>query len=39
VSLPILIALEPGEPLYLYIAVVAETVSMVLVVKRMEQHS
>jgi hypothetical protein len=39
VSLPILVALEPGEPLYLYIASDAEAVSMVLVVERMEQHS
>jgi hypothetical protein len=34
VSLPILVAPEPGEPLYLYIATVAEAVSMVLVVER-----
>jgi hypothetical protein len=34
VSLPILVAPEPKEPLYLYIAVAAEPVSMVLVVKR-----
>jgi hypothetical protein len=34
VSLPILVAPEPGEPLYLYIAVAAEAVSMVLVVER-----
>jgi hypothetical protein len=34
VSLPILVALEPGEPLYLYISVAAEAVSMVLVVER-----
>jgi hypothetical protein len=34
VSLPILVALERGEPLYLYIAVAAEAVSMVLVVER-----
>jgi hypothetical protein len=39
VSLPILVALEPGEPLYLYIAAATEAVSMVLVVKRTEQHS
>jgi hypothetical protein len=39
VSLPILVAPEPGEPLYLYIAVAIEAVSMVLVVERMEQHS
>jgi hypothetical protein len=39
VSLPILVALEPGEPLYLYIAVATEAVSMVLVVERTEQHS
>jgi hypothetical protein len=34
VSLPILVAPEPGEPLYLYIAVAAEVVSMVLVIER-----
>jgi hypothetical protein len=34
VSLPIMVAPEPGEPLYLYIAAVAEAVSMVLVVER-----
>jgi hypothetical protein len=34
VSLPILVAPEPGEPLYLYIEAVAEAVSMVLVVER-----
>jgi hypothetical protein len=34
VSLPILVAPEPGEPLYLYIAVAAEAVSMVLVIER-----
>jgi hypothetical protein len=34
VSLPILVALEPEEPLYLYIATVAEAVSMMLVVER-----
>jgi hypothetical protein len=39
VSLPILVAPEPGEPLYLYIAAATEAVSMVLVVERMEQHS
>jgi hypothetical protein len=33
-SLPILVALEPGEPLYLYIAAAAEAVSMVLVAER-----
>jgi hypothetical protein len=38
VSLPILVAPEPGEPLYLYIAAVAEVVSMVLVVERTTQH-
>jgi hypothetical protein len=31
VSLPILVAPEPGESLYLYIAVATEVVSMVLV--------
>jgi hypothetical protein len=39
VSLPILVALELGEPLYLYIAAAIEAVSMVLVVERMAQHS
>jgi hypothetical protein len=34
VSLPILVAPEPGEPLYLYVAAAAEAVSMVLVVER-----
>jgi hypothetical protein len=38
VSLPILVALEPGEPLYLYITTTAEAVSMVLVVERMAQE-
>jgi hypothetical protein len=38
VSLPILVAPEPGEPLYLYIAAAAEAVSMVLVVKRTTQE-
>jgi ribonuclease HI len=35
VSLPILVAPEPAEPLYLYIAAAVEAVSMVLVVERM----
>jgi hypothetical protein len=38
VSLPILVAPEPGEPLYLYIAAATEAVSMVLVVERTAQH-
>jgi hypothetical protein len=38
VSLPILVAPEPGEPLYLYIAAAAEAVSMVLVVERTAQE-
>jgi hypothetical protein len=38
VSLPILVALEPGEPLYLYITAAAEVVSMVLVVERTTQE-
>jgi hypothetical protein len=38
VSLPILVAPEPGEPLYLYIAAAAKAVSMVLVVERMAQE-
>jgi hypothetical protein len=37
VSLPVLVAPEPGEPLYLYIATAAEAVSMVLVVERTAQ--
>jgi hypothetical protein len=38
VSLPILVAPEPGESLYLYIAAAAEVVSMVLVVERTSQE-
>jgi ribonuclease HI len=38
VSLPILVAPEPGEPLYLYIAAAAEVMSMVLVVERTAQE-
>jgi hypothetical protein len=38
VSLPILVAPKPGEPLYLYIAAAAEVVSMVLVVERTAQE-
>jgi hypothetical protein len=38
VTLPILVAPEPGELLYLYIAAAVEAVSMVLVVKRMAQE-
>jgi hypothetical protein len=38
VSLPILVAPKPGEPLYLYIAAAAEAVSMVLVVERTTQE-
>jgi hypothetical protein len=38
VSLPILVAPEPGEPLYLYIAAAVEAVSMVLVVERTTQE-
>jgi hypothetical protein len=38
VSLPILVAPEPREPLYLYIVAAAEAVSMMLVVKRAAQH-
>jgi ribonuclease HI len=37
-SLPILVAPEPGEPLYLYITAAAEAVSMVLVVERTTQE-
>jgi hypothetical protein len=39
VSLPILVASEPEEPLYLYVTVVAEAVSMVLVVERSAPES
>jgi hypothetical protein len=38
VSLPILVAPEPGESLYLYIVAASETVSMVLVAERTTQH-
>jgi hypothetical protein len=38
VSLPILVAPKPGEPLYLYIAAAAKAVSMVLVVERTAQE-
>jgi hypothetical protein len=37
-SLPILVAPEPGGPLYLYIAAAAEAISMVLVTKRVAQE-
>jgi hypothetical protein len=37
-SLPILVAPEPGEPLYLYIAAAAEAISMVLVAERATQE-
>src|SRR6185312_2032375 len=36
-SLPVLVAPEPGEPLFLYLAASAEAVSMVMVAERMEQ--
>jgi hypothetical protein len=39
VSLPILVAPEPREPLYLYIATAAEAVSKVLVVERTAQEA
>jgi hypothetical protein len=39
VSLPILVAPEPGEPLHLYIAVAEEVLSMVLVVERTAQEN
>jgi hypothetical protein len=39
VSLPILVAPEPEEPLYLYIATATEAVSMVLVVERLAPES
>jgi hypothetical protein len=39
VSLLVLVAPEPVEPLYLYITADTEVVSMVLVVERTEQHS
>jgi hypothetical protein len=38
VSLPILVAPEPGESLYLYIAAAIEAVSMVLDAERTAQH-
>jgi hypothetical protein len=38
VSLPILVAPEPGEPLYLYIEAAAEAVNMMLVVERTAQE-
>jgi hypothetical protein len=38
VSLPILVAPESGEPLYLYIAAATEAVSMVLVAERTAQQ-
>jgi hypothetical protein len=38
VSLPILVAPEPRESLYLYIAAATEVVSMVLVIERTAQH-
>jgi hypothetical protein len=38
VSLPILVAPELGEPLYLYIVAATEVVSMVLVTERAAQH-
>jgi hypothetical protein len=38
VSLPVLVAPDPGEPLYLYIAAAIEVVSMVLVVERVVQE-
>jgi ribonuclease HI len=37
-SLPILVAPEPGEPLYLYIAAAVEAISMVLVAERATQE-
>jgi hypothetical protein len=39
VSLLILVAPEPGEPLYLYIAAASEAVSMVLVTERVAQQT
>jgi hypothetical protein len=38
VSLTILVAPEPREPLYLYIAAATKVVSMVLVAERTTQH-
>jgi hypothetical protein len=38
VSLPILVAPEPGEPLYLYITAAMEAMSMILVVERTTQE-
>jgi hypothetical protein len=36
-SLPVLVALDPGETLFLYLAVTTEVISMVLVTQRSEQ--
>jgi hypothetical protein len=36
-SLPVLVTLEPGETLFLYLAATTEVISMVLVVERSEQ--
>jgi hypothetical protein len=36
-SLPVLVAPEPGEMLFLYLAVMTEVISMVLVAERSEQ--
>jgi hypothetical protein len=38
VSLPVLVAPDPGEPLYLYIMAAVEVVSMVLVVEMVAQE-
>jgi hypothetical protein len=35
---PIKVALEPGEPLLLYIVATADAMSMVLVTERLEPH-
>jgi hypothetical protein len=37
-SPPVMVALEPGEPLLLYIAATSEAVSMVLVTERPDPH-
>jgi hypothetical protein len=34
-----MVALEPGEPLLLYIAATSEAVSMVLVIERPDPHA
>jgi hypothetical protein len=38
-SPPVMVALEPGEPLLLYITATSEAVSMVLVAERPDPHT